>query len=316
MQFTSMKEELKYLNQRYQLNQKLELIVYEKGYIKVEPDYFEPYDWFVNMNKRVDKNSLVKLMNNDGSISILRPDVTSNIIKQVIPRMGDYETLKMFYLATTFSQRPGKKIEETKQFGVEYLGNPGDSDIEIISLIMLIFESFNQQFLLEIGHQKFLDTMIKDLNLSNDQERKLKSIIYDKNYPDLLKFIDEEAMNSKYIPLLSHIFELQGSLNDILKQVELYKISPNMIQAVEELKALDINLSRSNNKQMITYDLSLISKYDYYDGITFKGYLQNVPTPILSGGRYDQMTKQFGKILPATGFSLNLTDLIKEVFSS
>ncbi|MDR4969474.1 MAG: hypothetical protein RG740_07630, partial [Acholeplasmataceae bacterium] len=80
MQFTNIKEEIKYLNFRYELNQKLEKLVYEKGYIKVEPDYFEPYDWFINMNKRVNKNELVKLLNNDGSISILRPDVTSNII--------------------------------------------------------------------------------------------------------------------------------------------------------------------------------------------------------------------------------------------
>ncbi|MDI6453621.1 ATP phosphoribosyltransferase regulatory subunit [Peloplasma aerotolerans] len=315
MQFTNIKEEIKYLNFRYELNQKLEKLVYEKGYIKVEPDYFEPYDWFINMNKRVNKNELVKLLNNDGSISILRPDVTSNIIKQVIPKIENDEIMKMFYLSTTFSQRSSKRIEETKQFGVEYLGSRETADIEVMSLIMHIFESFNKRFLLEIGNQKFIEELIRSLRINLDQERILKSIIFDKNHPELMQFIKTQVSTEINTHLISSIFELQGSLKSILKRLEEYVINSDLKKAIEELKTLNEKLLENDNNQMITYDLSLISKYDYYDGITFKGYLENVPTPILSGGRYDQMTKQFGKIIPATGFSLNLSELIKAVIT-
>ena len=44
---------------------------------------------------------------------------------------------------------------------------------------------------------------------------------------------------------------------------------------------------------------------DYYSGMVFKGISAGIGQPVLSGGRYDHLTAQFGKDIPATGFSLD-----------
>ena len=60
----------------------------------------------------------------------------------------------------------------------------------------------------------------------------------------------------------------------------------------------------------------MMSAFDYYEGIMFKGYLQSSMQPVLRGGRYDPLTEQLGKRCPAIGFTLTLKDLVKEVFQS
>ena len=48
---------------------------------------------------------------------------------------------------------------------------------------------------------------------------------------------------------------------------------------------------------------------DYYTGLLFKIYVAGVGTRVGSGGRYDQLTANFGKAEPAVGFVLDLDAL-------
>ena len=44
----------------------------------------------------------------------------------------------------------------------------------------------------------------------------------------------------------------------------------------------------------------------YYNGIVFKGYVEGIPSNILSGGRYDKLLSKLGKNAGAIGFALYL----------
>ena len=46
----------------------------------------------------------------------------------------------------------------------------------------------------------------------------------------------------------------------------------------------------------IEFDLSLLSKFDYYNGVIFKGYNKALNMPIIRGGRYDQLSSLFNKL--------------------
>ena len=314
MQFLTINEELTFLKKRYQIMTNLESIVSKLGYIKVEPDYFEPYERFIEMNKRVPKETMVKLIQNDGTISILRPDITTNIIKQVIPKWSNDALLKLFYLAKTFSQKPNFPIKEDWNFGVELLGKQENAELEIVKIMLSIFENFKLDYMIEVGNQKFLNILLSRLNLSDDDTKNLKQIIDSKNQSELAVFANKLVeSNDKYI--LLNIFNLEGSLNEIINKLEKLKIDSSLQNALNEFKLIDHYLKQNKLIDKIAYDLSLISKYDYYDGLTFKGYLRNVSYPILNGGRYDPLTKAFGNQISAIGFSINLNELIKEVIN-
>ena len=45
---------------------------------------------------------------------------------------------------------------------------------------------------------------------------------------------------------------------------------------------------------------------NYYSGIVFKGYINGIPTDVLSGGQYDALMKKLGKSCSAIGFAVYL----------
>ena len=57
---------------------------------------------------------------------------------------------------------------------------------------------------------------------------------------------------------------------------------------------------------MITIDLGLVNRMDYYTGTVIKGYIEGCGDAVLSGGRYDKLLSEFGYDVPATGFAVNV----------
>ena len=65
----------------------------------------------------------------------------------------------------------------------------------------------------------------------------------------------------------------------------------------------------------ITFDLGLLSHYEYYTGVIFKAYTYGTGDAIVTGGRYDNLVEQFGKKTPAVGFALLLDQLMEALRS-
>ena len=63
-------------------------------------------------------------------------------------------------------------------------------------------------------------------------------------------------------------------------------------------------------EKYVSFDLGMLSKYNYYTGIIFKGYTYGVGDAIVKGGRYDNLLSQFGKDAPAIGFMIVVDDLL------
>jgi ATP phosphoribosyltransferase regulatory subunit len=56
-------------------------------------------------------------------------------------------------------------------------------------------------------------------------------------------------------------------------------------------------------------DFGLVHQAEYYSSLIFRGYISSAGEPVLSGGRYDELFKDFGESLPATGFGINVDQL-------
>jgi ATP phosphoribosyltransferase regulatory subunit len=313
MQFIDINQLSNNLKVRNQILQSLENIIQKQGFIKMEPDYLEPYETFIQTNPRIQKESLVKLINSDGSISVLRPDITTNLIKQILPKWQNDDDLKVYYTASTFRQLPNQPLIETKQLGVEFLGGDARVDETLLSLILTLFNKLGLPFYLEIGLPSFLKWLILKLGLSNTETTELKNIIDTKNQYALNGFLLKLKTANPYQTLLSELFTLQGSIEAILSTLSNYEIDMNILSTIQSLKSLENMGTMGKNQVKLTFDLSMMSTFDYYDGITFKGYIDTIPYPILSGGRYDALTKTYGKSVPASGFSINMTALLNEV---
>ena len=84
--------------------------------------------------------------------------------------------------------------------------------------------------------------------------------------------------------------------------------------AVERLFALYQVLCEYGVEKYISFDLGMLSKYNYYTGVIFKAYAYGVGDAILKGGRYDNLLSRFGKEAPAVGFMVVIDDLMQALF--
>jgi ATP phosphoribosyltransferase regulatory subunit len=316
MQYLQLNEELNYFKSKYRIAKELEGFATQMGYTLFEPEFFEKYDSFIKMNQRIKPKSLIKILDQDGSILVLRPDITTAIVKRIIPKWIDGTDLKLFYLSTIFQRSQQGQIEEKKQFGIEHLGaDTKKADIDIILLVIHMLKRFQIDFMLEISNNKFLNALIKDLKLTLDQEKTLKTILFYKNQSELNVFIQSIDVSHIYVKLLESIFKLQGTFEEIQDVLSKVELTGEMKNAYLELEELNCFIQLEDLSRYIKFDLTVISQYDYYEGLIFKAYVSSIAFPILNGGRYDPLTESFGKKVSAIGFTLNMSDLIKEVIS-
>jgi ATP phosphoribosyltransferase regulatory subunit len=59
----------------------------------------------------------------------------------------------------------------------------------------------------------------------------------------------------------------------------------------------------------VSFDLAELRGYHYHSGVVFDAYCEGVAGAIARGGRYDEVGRAFGRLRPATGFSINLRGL-------
>jgi ATP phosphoribosyltransferase regulatory subunit len=304
-----LREEIESIKKRNRVFNMLNGYLEAKDYVRVEPDYFEDYEEFSKLNSRVKQESIVKLMSPAGRVIVLRPDITTNIIKQVIPYWIDGGEMKLFYNSTKFIQS-ANSLQLSRQFGAEYLGDESDkSDIEIIQLSLDIFNRFNDRFQIDLGYPIFIETLITKSDLSNQESILLKEAIMSKNSQDIITILDNR--NSSNSTLLKNILSMTGTIEQVLSKIVPFKLDQDLMEILNYIQTIveGINLQ---DREKINIDLSLLSQYDYYSGIVFQGYLYGLSQPILFGGRYDKLTKEFGKEIPAVGVSFDVSEYVKE----
>ncbi|MPN48217.1 ATP phosphoribosyltransferase regulatory subunit [bioreactor metagenome] len=63
-------------------------------------------------------------------------------------------------------------------------------------------------------------------------------------------------------------------------------------------------------REYLSIDLGMVHHIHYYTGLIFRGYVKGSGENCLAGGRYDTLTQNFGKTLPATGFAMNTESIL------
>jgi ATP phosphoribosyltransferase regulatory subunit len=62
-------------------------------------------------------------------------------------------------------------------------------------------------------------------------------------------------------------------------------------------------------KDRLLFDLTEIDELEYYTGMMFAIFSPRLKSELGKGGRYDALLQEFGRSLPAVGFSFSLDGL-------
>ena len=97
---------------------------------------------------------------------------------------------------------------------------------------------------------------------------------------------------------------------EILEYAKSVTSNTRAIQSINRLEELYDIMTEYGFEKYISFDLGMLSKYDYYTGIIFKAYTYKTGEAIVTGGRYDNLVGQFGKECPAIGLAIVIDNLM------
>jgi len=287
------------------------------GYMDIQTPSFEYFDVFSSEIGTTASKDLYKFFDKEGETLVLRPDFTPSVARCAAKYfMEDKSTLRFSYVGNTFSNTSALqgKLNETTEIGAELIGDDSVyADAEMISLVIESLLGIGLvNFQVSVGQVEYFRGICRDAGLDEDTERELRELISVKNLfaaEDLLLDKNVSVEHSKALLKTADMFGGIDFLEDAAESVN-NDISK---RAVKRLEALYNVLKLYGYEKYVSFDLGMLSNYNYYTGVIFKVYTYGVGDAIVKGGRYDNLLNHFGKQAPAIGFVVQVDDLMEAI---
>ncbi len=276
------------------------------GYKKYRMSKFEEYDLYAKNKDFLISESVITFTDNGGKLLALKPDVTLSIVKNSKDVDG---VMKVYYNENVYRVSKGTKtFKEIMQTGLECIG---DVDVKTVEEVLLLASKslsvISSNSLLTVSHLDIIREVLKFSGLS--QEKQLEAIMYlgEKNLPSIKALLEKEEVSTEKKALVEKLVTVYGAPSKVFEVIDEFGVSDLAKNAICELKEVVSGLVKENASVII--DFSVVNDMNYYNGIAFKGYVEGVPTGVISGGEYDNLMKKMGKPYKAVGFAVYLDEI-------
>lgn len=292
------------------LENKLLSVFHSWGYQEITTPTLEHYATLDADEEGINDEEVFKLIERQGKILSLRPDMTTPIARVTSTRLsGEQFPLRLCYVANVFRHenlQMGRQ-REFYQGGVELLGGSGImADAEIVALaVEALLSAGLEDFQVGIGHVAVLNALLSAVQVAEFIKDEIKSAILKKDLVQLEEILNKYSVPSKERDIAMALASLRGGPEVLTKMRKLAEGTP----ALEALAALEDLLNVINKYGYLKYcflDFAIIRDFNYYTGVVFEGYAPGLGFPILGGGRYDKLLSKFDFDCPATGFAIGL----------
>ena len=285
------------------------------GYSEVSTPIVEYYKTFNHKTQDLKEEEMYKFFDSRGRILVLMPDMTVPVARLVNTKLKDMKLpLKLFYNAEVFRVHESfeGKRNEYLDCGIELIGASGEkTDLEVLVTALEVLKALDtkKEFKLEIGNVNILKSALKDMNLSIDNQNKVIELINKKSLTSLREYLDDIEIRKEYKEFLNKFPWLFGGY-EMIKKAKGLAFNEDMKKNIEYLENLYLNLQKLGYEKYLSVDISMVPRVNYYSGIIFKGYVKEIGSTVIRGGRYDNLLESFGKSIPAIGFSVDVNLLI------
>ena len=284
------------------------------GYQDIQTPTFEFFDVFSKEVGTTPSKELYKFFDKEGNTLVLRPDFTPSIARCAAKYFTDESVpIRLCYRGNTFTNTSSLqgKLKEATQMGAELIGDASvQADAEMIAMtIEALYHAGLSDFQISIGNLEYFKGICAEAGLDEETELELRELISGKNYFGAEELLEGIHVSRKEKELLLKVSELFGT-SAILQEAKQAASNKRSRNAVIRLEKVYHVLCEYGVEKYVSFDLGMLSKYNYYTGIIFKGYTYGVGDAIVKGGRYDNLLHQFGKDAAAIGFMIVVDDLL------
>ena len=249
---------------------------------------------------------MYKFFDREGNTLVLRPDITPSIARAVSKYFSDEQfSMRFSYTGNIFINNSSLqgRMKESTQMGAELIGDDSiDADAEMIALaINMLLAAGLKEFQIDIGHVGFFKGLVAETGMDEEKTQKLRELIENKNFFGVEAMTDNRA--------LIQLPKLFGS-QEILDKAKQLTSNTEALAAIARLERLYQIIGEYGLEKYVTFDLGMLTQYDYYTGVIFRGYTYGTGDAVVKGGRYDTLLRKFGKNAASVGVVVMVDDLL------
>lgn len=290
-----------------EIEKKLSSVYETEGFSKIITPAIEYYDTFDHSGRSLEQEEMFKLMDSRGRLAVLRADNTTPTARVIATKLKNSPLpLKLYYNQNIYRICEGYtgRRSEVFQSGVEFAGAGGEkADIICIITAVKALRSLGLDFKVEIGHVGYCGALLKELGLSDEETVTVREYINSKNTVSLGFLKSKTNSDFGKIRKLPRLF---GGSEVFSRAKELAEDNEEALSALDSVINMYNILTSAGYGDDILIDLGIAHSMEYYTGIVFRGYIEGVGEPVLTGGRYDKLIGNFDYDIPSTGFAVNM----------
>ena len=280
------------------------------GYFYVIPPMLEYIESLNSNGQDMDLDTFKVVDQLSGRLMGVRADITPQVARIDAHLIHNEEVTRLSYAGSVLRTKPASFLQsrEPFQIGAELYGFKGiEADLEIQTLLIKTLNTIGiKSPVFDFNHLDIFTSLIASSNIERDLLDRLYEAMQKKDQSEVKSLT--QSLDKKNREALIALVSLYGDVN-ILKEAD--KVLPQdkaIKNALQFLNQIDKALKESEIK--ISYDLSDIRGYQYHNGLVFSVYADQCYSPIALGGRYDNIGASFGRKRPATGFTMDLKNIV------
>ncbi len=294
----------KYLKNEEKIIFQLRALYEQYGYRRYKMNKFEEYDFYAENKQFLVSGNVITFTDRLGRLMALKPDVTLSIARHHEDGAG---VTRVYYNENVYRADADGEFREIPQTGLECIGGLDAYTVgETVLLAVKSLAAVGRRFVLNIADMGLLQRAVKAAALPEKAEKALYRAIESKSDAGVRGVFAEYGGDPAALNTLCTLMGLHGTLGEVLPTLK------RLMGDTAELESIEAFLAACGLGDAVRFDFSLLADKEYYNGAVFCGYVEGVPAPVLSGGRYDGLMKKLGKKSGAVGFAVYL-DLLERL---
>lgn len=274
------------------------------GYTHFKMSKFEEYDLYATNKEFLVSDSVITFTDTSGKLMALKPDVTLSIVKNSADAKG---LVNRFYYNENVYRISDKThhYKEIMQTGLECIGDLTPYHFcEVVRLAAMSLGAISERSVLNLSHLGVISAALEGQEFGVSRGE-LLSCIENKNTGGVRALCEQYDIGPARTAFLEALTEAYGDPAEVLAALRAKTKEKKILAALDEFGEI-LALCGKIEGVRIAVDFSLVSDMNYYNGLTFRGYVKDIPTSVLRGGQYDKLMEKMGKTSRAIGFAVYL----------
>ena len=283
------------------------------GYEFYRMSKFEEYDFYAKNKDFLVSDNVLTFTDTNGKLMALKPDVTLSIIKgcEAAPK----GVRKVYYSENVYRPSANDSFKEIMQTGLECFGEIGVKEVaEVVTLAVKSLKLISEDCVLDLSDLGVVDALLDKVNVTPAERAEILEAAEAKNADRIRGVLQSLGADEEALAVASSLFSVADGLDGAIEKLENIEYFFGENSAMEGFISVLKVLRASEEGDTLRVDFSVVGDQNYYNGIIFKGFLRTIPSPVLTGGRYDRLMKKLKKQASAIGFAVytDLLDLLND----